>query len=94
MPEKHPAKHYLRSASGHGSINFAAAGRSASPKETATMTAWGRGIQKIYEECDLIGAKIPEYSILGDDITVKFAARFSFPSTINPNLLHNSLIIL
>lgn len=31
-------------------------------------------IQKLCEECDLIGAKIPEYSILGDDITVKFAA--------------------
>ncbi len=38
------------------------------------IESWGRGIQKIYEECDLIGAKIPEYSILGDDITVKFAA--------------------
>lgn len=34
----------------------------------------GRGIQKICEECDLIGAKIPGYNILGDDITVKFAA--------------------
>ena len=33
------------------------------------IESWGRGIQKIYEECDLIGAKIPEYSILGDDIT-------------------------
>ena len=34
----------------------------------------GRGIQKICEECDLIGAKIPGYNILGDDITVKFTA--------------------
>lgn len=34
----------------------------------------GRGIQKICEECDLIGVKIPGYNILGDDITVKFTA--------------------
>ncbi len=26
------------------------------------------------EECELIGAKAPEYSLLGDDITVKFTA--------------------
>ena len=38
------------------------------------IESWGRGIQKICEECDLIGAKIPEYSILGNDITVKFTA--------------------
>lgn len=38
------------------------------------IEAWGRGIQKICEECDLMGAKIPEYSILGNDITVKFIA--------------------
>lgn len=34
----------------------------------------GRGILKICEECDLIGARIPEYSILVDDIRVKFTA--------------------
>lgn len=38
------------------------------------IESWGRGIQKICEECDLIGAQAPEYSILGDDITVKFTA--------------------
>ena len=38
------------------------------------IEAWGRGIQKICEECDLMGAKIPEYSILGNDIMVKFIA--------------------
>ncbi len=38
------------------------------------IEAWGRGIQKICEECQLIGGKVPEYSILGDDITVKFCA--------------------
>lgn len=38
------------------------------------IEAWGRGIQKICEECELIGAKIPEYQVLGDDITVKFTA--------------------
>lgn len=36
------------------------------------IETWGRDIQKICEECDLIGAKIPEYRVLGDDITVKF----------------------
>ena len=38
------------------------------------IESWGRGIQKICEECDLIGAHAPEYSILGDDSTVKFTA--------------------
>lgn len=38
------------------------------------IESWGRGIQKICEECHLIGAHAPEYSILGDDITVKFTA--------------------
>lgn len=38
------------------------------------IEAWGRGIQKICEECEFIGAKTPEYTLLGDDITVKFTA--------------------
>ena len=38
------------------------------------IEAWGRGIQKICEECELMGAEVPEYNILGDDITVKFTA--------------------
>lgn len=38
------------------------------------IESWGRGIQKICEECDLIGAHAPEYSIVGDDITIKFNA--------------------
>ena len=38
------------------------------------IESWGRGIQKICEECDLIGAQAPEYSVLGDDITVKLNA--------------------
>ena len=38
------------------------------------IEAWGRGIQKICEECDLIGAEIPKYSIVGDDITIKLSA--------------------
>ncbi len=38
------------------------------------IESWGRGIQKICEECELIGAKAPEYSLLGDDIAVKFTA--------------------
>lgn len=31
-------------------------------------------MQKICEKWDLIGVRIPEYSILGDDITVEFTA--------------------
>ena len=38
------------------------------------IEAWGRGIQKICEACEEIGAPIPEYTLLGDDLTVKFSA--------------------
>lgn len=38
------------------------------------IEAWGRGIQKICEACEEIGAPIPEYILLGDDLTVKFSA--------------------
>ncbi len=41
---------------------------------TGYIEAWGRGIQKICEECESIGARMPEYTVLGDDITVKFTA--------------------
>ena len=39
------------------------------------IEAWGRGIQKIIEACRLSGTPDPEYSVLGDDLTVKFTAR-------------------
>ena len=35
---------------------------------------WGRGIQKIFETCEELGAPKPEYSILGNGITVRFLA--------------------
>ena len=35
---------------------------------------WGRGIQKICEACKQLGIPEAEYSVLGGDITVKFAA--------------------
>ena len=38
------------------------------------IEAWGRGIQKICEACEEIGAPIPEYTLLGDDLMVKFSA--------------------
>lgn len=38
------------------------------------IEAWGRGIQKIFESCIELGAPIPEYKKLGDDLTVKFIA--------------------
>ena len=38
------------------------------------IEAWGRGIQKICESCRELGIPDPEYTVLGDDITVKFMA--------------------
>ena len=38
------------------------------------IEAWGRGIQKIIEACRELGTPDPEYSVLGDDLTVKFTA--------------------
>ena len=38
------------------------------------IEAWGRGVQKICEECGKIGAADPEYSVVGNDITVKLTA--------------------
>ena len=38
------------------------------------IEAWGRGIQKICEACEELGAAMPEYILLGDDLTVKFSA--------------------
>lgn len=35
---------------------------------------WGRGIQKICDECKKINASLPEYEILGNDLTVRFKA--------------------
>lgn len=38
------------------------------------IEAWGRGIQKIIESCRSLGTPDPEYTVLGDDLTVKFTA--------------------
>ena len=38
------------------------------------VETWGRGIQKICEACKRHGIPEPEYTVLGGDITVKFAA--------------------
>ena len=46
------------------------------------IEAWGRGIQKIYESCKELGVPAPEYSIVGEDITVKFTAHDSIFSDI------------
>jgi len=37
------------------------------------VETWGRGIQKICEECKSHGIQDPEYDVLGGDITVKFS---------------------
>lgn len=36
------------------------------------IEAWGRGIQKICEACEELGAPMPEYILMGDDLTVNF----------------------
>ena len=46
------------------------------------IEAWGRGVQKICEECGKIGAANPEYSIVGNDITVKFTSVFGHKSGV------------
>ena len=38
------------------------------------IEAWGRGIQKVLESCKELGSPAPEYTVLGDDLTVKFTA--------------------
>lgn len=38
------------------------------------IEAWGRGIQKICEACRELGIADPEYTVLGDNLTVKFVA--------------------
>ena len=39
------------------------------------VETWGRGIQKICEACVQHGSQEPEYEVLGNDITVMFAAK-------------------
>ncbi len=46
------------------------------------IEAWGRGIQKVLESCKELGSPAPEYTVLGDDLTVKFTA---LPSAVIPN---------
>ena len=46
------------------------------------IEAWGRGIQKVLESCKELGSPAPEYTVLGDDLTVKFAA---LASAVIPN---------
>lgn len=38
------------------------------------IEAWGRGIQKMFEACRALGTPDPEYTILGNDLTVKLTA--------------------
>ncbi len=38
------------------------------------IESWGRGIQKVCEACEELGIPMPEYILLGDDLTVKFSA--------------------
>ncbi len=53
------------------------------------IEAWGRGIQKIMEACRELGAPDPEYTVLGDDLTVKFSALQSSPEKVfNPPIRH------
>lgn len=38
------------------------------------IEAWGRGIQKMIEACRALGTPDPEYTVLGNDLTVKLTA--------------------
>ena len=38
------------------------------------IEAWGRGIQKICDECKVLGAELPRYEIIGNGIRVHFKA--------------------
>lgn len=38
------------------------------------IEAWGRGIQNVFEACEKLGTPMPEYILLGDDLTVKCSA--------------------
>lgn len=50
---------------------------------------WGRGIQKIIEACRELGAPDPEYTVLGDDLTVKFTAlKNAQEKASNPPIRH------
>ena len=38
------------------------------------IEAWGRGVQKIREACKELGVPYPKYTLLGNDLTIKFTA--------------------
>ncbi len=38
------------------------------------VETWGRGVEKIYESCQVHGTPNPEFKLIGNDITVKFTA--------------------
>jgi ATP-dependent DNA helicase RecG len=38
------------------------------------IEAWGRGIQKICDECQALGADLPRYKILGNGMRIHFKA--------------------
>lgn len=38
------------------------------------IESWGRGIQKICDECNTIGADLPKYDVLGNGIRLHFYA--------------------
>lgn len=52
------------------------------------IEAWGRGIQKICESCHELGTAEPEYTVLGNDITVKFFALERAKISDSKNLKH------
>lgn len=50
---------------------------------------WGRGIQKVIEACCELGAPDPEYTVLGDDLTVKFTElKNAQEKALNPPIRH------
>lgn len=57
------------------------------------IEAWGRGIQKICEACRELGTPEPEYTVLGDDITVKFFALESAKISDSKNPKHQGDVL-
>ncbi|MCM1117999.1 MAG: putative DNA binding domain-containing protein [bacterium] len=57
------------------------------------IEAWGRGIQKICESCRELGTQEPEYTVQGDDITIKFFALESARIFDSKNTKHQNDVL-
>lgn len=60
------------------------------------VETWGRGIEKICEECKSNGVPIPEYTLHLEDIMVKFTPleQFKVQNGLNGTLEENILSVI